>query len=479
MVKNTALVFLKPDAVTDKSKREVSRFFRSKKLRITTEGSIPAETINKNKLLDKHYHAIASKATLLKPVSLDIPKDEFWEFFGVEFNTMLEEGKVLNAQDARDKLDLDDAGLNKLWVAAEKNNEMIKFGADLFCALIKPTGGDPLYTFNGFYLGMRSKFVAPGTEIYYYIVEFDSADLSWADFRGKVVGPADPADAPKDSLRGIFWSHWKKFDLKFKPNADDNAIHASASPFESLVERMNWLGCCPERDAFGKQLLTVISEAQIREWALDPQVSYGNVPATKSLFEALKDTNRDNCLALCKLIASRERIEPDDGEQKAKRHKKDNTKQWCNVSGCTKRIVRKVTKRDAFGRAGPRCMKHGGRVARCNVRRCRNYRVGKVATANEKGPSEYRCRKHGAVLPLCNVKDCGKLKFGKIAEADEYGPPGPRCMRHNAVCRRCNVEECSNYKWCKISAGDDLGLAGYRCRRHSSSSKTVNDNAAE
>ena len=30
------------------------------------------------------------------------------------------------------------------------------------------------------------KFTAPGTSIHYYVVEFDPADLSWADFRGKV-----------------------------------------------------------------------------------------------------------------------------------------------------------------------------------------------------------------------------------------------------------------------------------------------------
>ena len=33
---------------------------------------------------------------------------------------------------------------------------------------------------------MRRKFTAPGKSIHFYVVEWDPAQLSWADFRGKV-----------------------------------------------------------------------------------------------------------------------------------------------------------------------------------------------------------------------------------------------------------------------------------------------------
>lgn len=36
-------------------------------------------------------------------------------------------------------------------------------------------------------MSMRSKFTAPGLTIHYYVVEFDSDNLSWSDFRGKVL----------------------------------------------------------------------------------------------------------------------------------------------------------------------------------------------------------------------------------------------------------------------------------------------------
>lgn len=66
---------------------------------------------------------------------------------------------------------------------------------------------------------------------------------------------------------------------------------------------MNWLSLQPSRDPFGKQLLKAgVSQKQIRDWALDPQVEYGPVPIKKSLYDSLEDTDSDYCLALCQMI---------------------------------------------------------------------------------------------------------------------------------------------------------------------------------
>ena len=37
-------------------------------------------------------------------------------------------------------------------------------------------------------MDMRGKFTTPGTCIHYYEVEWDPKDLSWGDFREKVLG---------------------------------------------------------------------------------------------------------------------------------------------------------------------------------------------------------------------------------------------------------------------------------------------------
>jgi len=58
-----------------------------------------------------------------------------------------------------------------------------------------------------------------------------------------------------------------------KPNPDQ--VHASASPFEGLAERTNWLGVAIADDTFGKALLAAgVPEETIKKWSSDPQVTY-------------------------------------------------------------------------------------------------------------------------------------------------------------------------------------------------------------
>lgn len=141
-------------------------------------------------------------------------------------------------------------------------------------------------------MSMRSKFVMPGTSIHYYVVDFDPATLSWEEFRGKVLGPTDPAAAPPDSLRGRMLKDWNALGLEYCPNVGDNGVHASASPFEGLAERMNWLKVQPDKDSFGSALIASgVSKETIKEWSVDPQVK------GRSLFDQLEDQDAATCLA--------------------------------------------------------------------------------------------------------------------------------------------------------------------------------------
>ena len=141
-------------------------------------------------------------------------------------------------------------------------------------------------------MAMRAKFVTPGTSIHYYVVEFDPKVLNWSDFRGKVLGPTDPKAAPADSLRGKMLKDWRSLGLDYEPNVGDNGMHASASPFEGLAEKMNWLGVDPTKDPFGGQLIAAgVSKQIIKEWSVDPQVK------GKSLFDQLEDLDVGDCVA--------------------------------------------------------------------------------------------------------------------------------------------------------------------------------------
>merc|ERR1719265_2116577 len=299
---NSAFVFLKPAAVTDKMKELVKSTFEAKNIKVLKEGSIEAADIDKKQLVDKHYYAIASKATLLTPDKLSVPKDKFKDAFGLEWDDVLKDGKAINAKEACEKFECDADELDKMWGAAKKEKNLVKLGGGFYCGKITKEGKGTYYVFNGFFMTMRAGYVKEGASIYYFAVEWETKDLSWADFRGKVLGPTDPADAPKDSLRGGALADWKNLGLASEPNTGENCVHASASPFEGLAERMNWLGYRADRDKFGRDLLNAgVRPKTIKDWTLDPVVQYGDKmsPTSKSIWDTLEDMDSPECIAKC------------------------------------------------------------------------------------------------------------------------------------------------------------------------------------
>lgn len=286
-MKNSAFVFIKPHANTDKAQAMVKRQFHTQGISILEEGELTGKQIDEGKLIDQHYYAIASKATLLKPNQLPIPTDKFENTFGLSWEQALKNDSVYNAIDACNYWGITADELDAAWGPAKK----VKFGGGFYCGLVEIPGKKPLYVFNGFFMAMRSKFVKEGTSIHYYVVEFDPAKITWSDFRNKVLGPTDPKSAPSDSLRGMILADWERLGLSAVPNVGDNGVHASASPFEALAERNNWLHVDIEEDPFGKALLSSgIPKSTIEQWSIDPQVK------GKSLFDSLEDMDSDACI---------------------------------------------------------------------------------------------------------------------------------------------------------------------------------------
>lgn len=91
-----------------------------KGITISAEGELTAEQIDQGMLIDQHYYAIASKATLTKPDKLPVPADKFEKEFGLSWTKALEDGVVFNALDACKVLGVDASGLDKLWGPAKK-----------------------------------------------------------------------------------------------------------------------------------------------------------------------------------------------------------------------------------------------------------------------------------------------------------------------------------------------------------------------
>jgi len=300
---NSAFVFIKPHAckgTPGKVENVVEEAFAAAGIRITAQGDMSAETIDKNMHIDTHYGAIASKAVKLKPAELNVPdkgKAEFQKMFGLTWEEALAQGKVYNAKDAADKLGVDGQGLEKKWRKLTRGKDLIKFGGGFYCGQLE----DGIFVMNGFYMSMRSAYTAPGERIHWYTVSWPADSLSWADFRGRVLGATDPTEAPTGSVRRMIYDKFESLGLKEKPNTGNNGVHASASPFEACAERMNWLGVGLEEDAFGRGMLAAgVTKQTILKWSGDAQVTVEGETAegkTMSVFDTLEDLDADTVLA--------------------------------------------------------------------------------------------------------------------------------------------------------------------------------------
>jgi len=309
---NTAFVFAKPHANTPAVLEVIKAKFGEKAINVLQEGVVTGEEIDSKGYIDQHYYAIAEKSTLTSGKDLPVNAEKFKSVFGEDWKTVVSEGRALNALEFKKKFAIYQAegALDKAWdeTNVEKKTR-VKLGGGFYCGQIE-VEGVKYYTFNAFFMTMRGKFTAPGTSIHYYVVEFDPTKLSWADFRGSVLGPTDPKDAPEGALRGIIAGDWEKLGLKAPCNGGDNAVHASASPFEGLAERTNWLGVAIADDSFGKALLAAgVPEETIKKWSSDPQVTYDAETAKStgkakgSIFDALEDLDYQECLDKCVAIS--------------------------------------------------------------------------------------------------------------------------------------------------------------------------------
>jgi nucleoside diphosphate kinase len=301
---HSAFVFIKPHAVYDKVKDLVREHLEKNNIFVVSEGSIAAEEIDSKQLIDTHYGAIAEKAVKLKPAQMTVQQkaqDEFQKQFGASWQDVLAQGLVFNAMDAAAKLGISTQELGAKWGKCQKGVGLLKFGGGFYVGKI-----DSIYVINGFYMDMRGKFTTPGTSIYYFETEWDPRSLKWEDFRGKVLGGTDPKTAAKGSARNMIYNDWKKLGLQACPDTGDNGVHASASPFEALAERANWLNVPIGDDFYGRAMLASgIPGPMIQEWTSDPGVNFEG--KKQSLFDLLEDLDSRECLKKSKLIAAANR----------------------------------------------------------------------------------------------------------------------------------------------------------------------------
>jgi nucleoside diphosphate kinase len=290
---NSAIVFVKPHAVNKAVQELVQKKLEDCGVSVVQSGRIDAETIDEKGFIDTHYGAIAARAMRVLPADLVVQagaRADFEKLFGLSWDSALERGLVYNARDAAEKLGKTPLQLSEAFDKTSRGVDQLKFGGGFYVAHV-----DGLYVVNGFYMGMRSKFTAPGGCIQFYQVEWDASALPWEKFRGEVIGATNPRGAAEGSIRNTIYKQWKSLGLAAEPDTGDNAVHASASPFEGLAERANWLATDAQGDPFGEALVRAgVPLGTVGDWMQDPAVLFDG--KRESLFDLLEDLDSGPCL---------------------------------------------------------------------------------------------------------------------------------------------------------------------------------------
>lgn len=140
-LKNSAFVFVKPHANTEATQKMVREKLLANGIEILTEKDIDGSTIDQKKLIDQHYYAIASKATILSADKIPVPEDKFEESFGEKWSEVLKEGRAANAMQACEKFGCNAQELDAAWQKAK----VVKFGGGFYCGLVSVKDQSPLY----------------------------------------------------------------------------------------------------------------------------------------------------------------------------------------------------------------------------------------------------------------------------------------------------------------------------------------------
>jgi hypothetical protein len=291
---NLALVFIKPEAANDKVKEKVLAHLKENHIAVVREGRLTGPEIDSKGIIDDHYAHIAKIALKTLPTELpvsDEKKQAFASQFGAgSWDELASEGKILNLAQFQKKSGKDALEVERLWREAAP----LKLAPGTYVGTVE---GD--FVLNAFYGSMRHQYVGADVQVLYFVVRFPESKLCWKDFRGKVIGATNPAQAVKGSLRNIILTNYEDLGIKNEPNTGANGVHASAGPIEGLRERMVWLGADLETDPFGKAMLAAgVKRELLDSWLRNDRVTIAG--DTDNAYDLLEDMDSSKVLKLAK-----------------------------------------------------------------------------------------------------------------------------------------------------------------------------------
>ena len=227
---NQSVLFTKPlhhlgiDLSADELADRARRFFTSRGFSFRIERRVSGESLAQNDIIREHYR-IYSKASY-GAVELNVHSSGlFAQTFESQWGDERAAGRILSNPALMERFEINADQLFTLWNAAEvkkiQPGLLMAWLDDLKC-----------YCMNAFYPAMEANFYHPDNQMVYFVVDFDPARISWAQFRDSLLGATRADRAAPESFRGQLYA-----DYPVNYPGRDNFVHGSAGPFEGFIER--------------------------------------------------------------------------------------------------------------------------------------------------------------------------------------------------------------------------------------------------
>ncbi len=290
---NQALAFVKPHAAANQAALDrIAAVFAQSGVRPVYEIELTGDAVRASGAIDRHYAVNARAGTCENPADLFVSPDaraKFRDLFHESWDEALKQGRILSGLRAQKMLGITGEELNTLWARQKAQ----KLAGGLYAIFLPELQA---FVLNGFYPSIRDLFTAPNARLKVMVVEFDAATLPWSAFRGRVIGGTNPAAADPASIRGSLFARQKEAGLSVTYR--ENVIHASASPFEALIEKTLWTPGFPlDRDPLWKAIQPAgLTVEQLLRWRdANPVVTLDG--KTGPLVESLEDRDTDTLAA--------------------------------------------------------------------------------------------------------------------------------------------------------------------------------------
>lgn len=230
---NQAVIFTKPvhhlgiSLSPEELNQRACRVFEQNDFRFVVSKTVTGADLKEREVIRQHY-LMYSAAVYAETLSVDVAAKECFEaFFQKSWQKEMDAGRIIPMPELLPRVNTQQ--LYAYWLDLFDKKQACKLQAGLIMGYFEELGA---YAINAFYPSMEANFYNPETVIHYHVVEFDSSQVSWKQFRKDILGVTNASKADPESFRGKLYS---EFPVEFPGR--DNFIHGSAGPLEGLVER--------------------------------------------------------------------------------------------------------------------------------------------------------------------------------------------------------------------------------------------------